>query len=152
MLFIKLFRLLFYLFRFNRNTETLFRYKKRNNRNKCFVSDSAKTIFGSSFGCFESKLVSKDTLVGLPCWFSPLAFGPIGCAQQSHLICRDSLVLYRQSRPCLWATYFCNFLGKREASMSGRELCEKSFKKVQVHFGERQKVQQYLHICFRTHL
>jgi hypothetical protein len=36
--------------------------------------------------------------------------------------------------------------------MSGRELCEKSFKKVQVLFGERQKVQQYFHICFRTHL
>ncbi len=36
--------------------------QKRNNRNKCFVSDSAETSFGSSFGCFESKLVSKDTL------------------------------------------------------------------------------------------
>jgi hypothetical protein len=30
----------------------------RNNRNKRFVSDSAETSFGSSFGCFESKLVS----------------------------------------------------------------------------------------------
>jgi hypothetical protein len=28
----------------------------------CFVSDSAETSFGSNFGCFESKLVSKDTL------------------------------------------------------------------------------------------
>ncbi len=37
--------------------------KKRNNRNKRFVSDSAETSFGSSFGCFESKLVSKDTLL-----------------------------------------------------------------------------------------
>ena len=37
--------------------------QKRNNRNKRFVSDSAETSFGSSFGCFESKLVSKDTLV-----------------------------------------------------------------------------------------
>jgi hypothetical protein len=36
----------------------------RNNRNKRFVSDSAETSFGSSFGCFESKLVLKDTLVG----------------------------------------------------------------------------------------
>jgi hypothetical protein len=36
---------------------------KRNNRNKRFVSDSAETSFGSSFGCFESKLFSKDTLV-----------------------------------------------------------------------------------------
>jgi hypothetical protein len=39
---------------------------KRNNRNKRFVSDSAETSFGSSFGCFESKLFSKDTLVGCP--------------------------------------------------------------------------------------
>ena len=37
--------------------------QKRNNRNKRFVSDSAETSFGSSFGCFESKLVSKDTLL-----------------------------------------------------------------------------------------
>jgi hypothetical protein len=36
----------------------------RNNRNKRFVSDSAETSFGSRFGCFESKLVLKDTLVG----------------------------------------------------------------------------------------
>ncbi len=36
--------------------------QKRNNRNKRFVSDSAETSFGSSFGCFESKIVSKDTL------------------------------------------------------------------------------------------
>jgi len=36
--------------------------KKRNNRNKCFVSDSAETSFGPSFGCFEAKLVSLDTL------------------------------------------------------------------------------------------
>ncbi len=36
---------------------------KRNNRNKRFVSDSAETGFGFSFGCFESKLVSKDTLL-----------------------------------------------------------------------------------------
>jgi hypothetical protein len=30
----------------------------RNNRNKRLVSDSIETSFGSSFGCFESKLVS----------------------------------------------------------------------------------------------
>jgi hypothetical protein len=36
---------------------------KRNNRNKHLVSDSAKTSFGSSFGCFDTKLVSEDTLV-----------------------------------------------------------------------------------------
>jgi hypothetical protein len=35
---------------------------KRNSQYKLFVSDSAETSFGSSFGCFELKLVSKDTL------------------------------------------------------------------------------------------
>ncbi len=35
---------------------------KWNNRNKRLVSDSAKTSFGSSFGCFDTKLVSEDTL------------------------------------------------------------------------------------------
>jgi hypothetical protein len=35
---------------------------KRNNRNKRLVSDSVKTSFGSSFGCFDTKLVSEDTL------------------------------------------------------------------------------------------
>jgi hypothetical protein len=30
--------------------------------NKLFVSDSAETSFGSSFRCFEPKLVSKNTL------------------------------------------------------------------------------------------
>jgi hypothetical protein len=55
---ITLFQLLFCVFRFNRNTETL-----------CFgiepkqTKQSAETSFGSSFGCFESKLVSKYTLV-----------------------------------------------------------------------------------------
>jgi hypothetical protein len=39
---------------------------KRNNRNKRFVSESAETGFGSSFGCFESKLVLKDTLQSRP--------------------------------------------------------------------------------------
>jgi hypothetical protein len=32
--------------------------QNRNNRNKRLVSDSVETSFGSSFGCFESKLVS----------------------------------------------------------------------------------------------
>ncbi len=35
---------------------------KRNNRNKLLVSDNAKTSFGSSFGCFDTKQVSEDTL------------------------------------------------------------------------------------------
>jgi hypothetical protein len=63
MLPIKLFRLVFCLFQFNRNIETLFWYTVEAKQPiKHFVSDSAKTNFGSSFGCFESKLVSKDTL------------------------------------------------------------------------------------------
>ncbi len=62
MLSTKLFRLVFSLFRFNRNTETLCFGIEAKHRNKHFVSDSAETSFGSSFGCFESKLVSMDTL------------------------------------------------------------------------------------------
>jgi hypothetical protein len=77
MLSFKLFGLVFWLFQFIRNIETLCfdieakepkqtvlkqTEKKRNNRNKRFVSDSAETSFGSSFGGFEWKLVSKDTL------------------------------------------------------------------------------------------
>ncbi len=61
MLPIKLFQLLFCLFRFNQNTETLC-CGIEPKQPKCFVSDSAETSFGSSFDCFESKLVSKDTL------------------------------------------------------------------------------------------
>jgi hypothetical protein len=98
MLSVKLFRLVFCLFQFNRNIETLCfgiepkqpkqtktNRNKLNNpkvfekipkyalyrpvsvallfvlvqlelRNKTFVSDSAETSFGSSFGCFEMKL------------------------------------------------------------------------------------------------
>jgi hypothetical protein len=36
---------------------------KRNNRNKHLVSYSAETSSGSSFGCFDTKLVSEDTLL-----------------------------------------------------------------------------------------
>ncbi len=68
MLSFKLFGLVFCLFRFIQNIETLCfgieakqpkqtvlkqTEKNRNNWNKCFGSDSAKTSFGSSFGCFE---------------------------------------------------------------------------------------------------
>jgi hypothetical protein len=59
-----LFRLISCLFRFNRNTETrCFGIEaKQPKQTFCF----GETSFGSSFGCFESKLVSKDTLcVGL---------------------------------------------------------------------------------------
>jgi hypothetical protein len=64
MLPIKLFRLIFCLFRFNRNIETLCFDIEAKQPKQRFVSDSAETSFGSSFGCFESKLVSKDTLAG----------------------------------------------------------------------------------------
>ncbi len=40
---------------------------KRNNQNKRLVSDSAETSFGSSFGCFDTKLVSEDTLCWIRC-------------------------------------------------------------------------------------
>jgi hypothetical protein len=48
----------------SKHRNSLFRYRSETNETNvlCFVSDSAETSFGSSFGCFESKLVSKDTL------------------------------------------------------------------------------------------
>jgi hypothetical protein len=63
-----LFRLVFCLFRLFRNAKTPcfetpklpVSILKRNNRNKRLVSDSAET----SFGCFNTKQVSEDTLVG----------------------------------------------------------------------------------------
>jgi hypothetical protein len=58
-----LFRLVFCLFRLLRNTETPCFDIKAKNRNKHLVSDSAETSFGSSFGCFDTKLVSDGTLV-----------------------------------------------------------------------------------------
>ncbi len=63
MLPIKLFRLVFCLFRFNRNIETPVFGIEAKQPKQHFVSDSAETSFGSSFGCFESKLVLKDTLL-----------------------------------------------------------------------------------------
>jgi hypothetical protein len=54
-----LFRLVFSLFRLFQNTETPCFDLKRNHRNKRLVSDSAET----SFGCFNTKLVSEDTLI-----------------------------------------------------------------------------------------
>jgi hypothetical protein len=63
-----LFRLVFCLFRLFRNTETpCFDIKakqpkqtKQTKQTSCF--DSAGTSFGSSFGCFDTKLVLEDTL------------------------------------------------------------------------------------------
>jgi hypothetical protein len=65
MLPIKLFRLVFCLFWFNQNIETLcFGIEaKQPKQSFFFVSDSTETSFGSSFGCFESKRVSKDTIL-----------------------------------------------------------------------------------------
>ncbi len=46
----------------SKHRNSLFWYRSEN-RNKRFVSGSAETSFGSSFGCFKSKPVSKDTLL-----------------------------------------------------------------------------------------
>ncbi len=46
----------------SKHRNSLFRYRSETTETNLFVSDSAETSFGSSFGCFESKLVSKDTL------------------------------------------------------------------------------------------
>ncbi len=57
-----LFRLVFSLFRLFQNTEiTCFDIKAKQPKQTSF-SDSAETSFGSSFGCFDKKLVSEDTL------------------------------------------------------------------------------------------
>jgi hypothetical protein len=54
MLPIKLFRLVFCLFRFNRNIETLCFGIEVKQPKQPFVLDNAEISFGSSFGCFES--------------------------------------------------------------------------------------------------
>jgi hypothetical protein len=64
MLSIKLFQLLICSFGSIETPQLSISVKKRNNRNKCFVSDSAENSFGCCFVCFESKLVLKDTLFG----------------------------------------------------------------------------------------
>jgi hypothetical protein len=56
-----LFRLVFCLFRLFQNT--LVSILKRNNRNKHLVLDRVESSFDSRFGCFDTKLVSEDTLV-----------------------------------------------------------------------------------------
>ncbi len=58
-----LFRLAFCLFGCFETPKLPVSILKRNNRNKRLVSDSAETSFGSSFGYFDMKLVSEDTLV-----------------------------------------------------------------------------------------
>jgi hypothetical protein len=74
---------------------------KRNNRNKRFVSDSAETSFDSSFGCFESKLVSKDTLVStvdaMPANISEQREGGLGSTTTKNCFFRDTLFLLNNS-------------------------------------------------------
>jgi len=60
---LSVFRLIFFCFSSIETTKLTVSVKKRNNRNKRFVLDSAETCFGSIFGCFESKLVLLDTLL-----------------------------------------------------------------------------------------
>jgi hypothetical protein len=62
--FFGLFRLFSFCFGSIETTKLPVSILNRNNRNKRLVSDSFETSFGSSFGCFESKLVSQDTLHG----------------------------------------------------------------------------------------
>ena len=58
-----LFRFAFFCFGLIETQKLSVSVWNRNNRNKHFFSDSGETSFGSIFGCFESKLVSLDTLV-----------------------------------------------------------------------------------------
>ena len=58
-----LFRFAFFCFGLIETQKLAVSVWNRNNRNKHFFWDSAETSFGSIFGCFESKLVSLDTLV-----------------------------------------------------------------------------------------
>ena len=69
--------------------------KKRNNWKKRFALDSAKTSFGSSFCCFEAKLVSQDTLytwniIEVACNHSEL--NELGCnpIELNELACNPS--------------------------------------------------------------
>jgi hypothetical protein len=57
-----LFWLVFCLFWLFQNTETPCFDIKVKQPKQMSCSDSAETSFGSSFGCFDTKLVSEDTL------------------------------------------------------------------------------------------
>ena len=57
-----LFQLIIFCFGSIETSKLAVLVKMRNNQNKCSALDSAETSFGSSFGCFEEKLVSLDTL------------------------------------------------------------------------------------------
>jgi hypothetical protein len=56
-----LFRLAYVCFGCFETPKLLISMLKQNNRNKRLVSDSAETSFDSSFGCFDTRLVSEDT-------------------------------------------------------------------------------------------
>jgi hypothetical protein len=62
MLSIKLFWLLFCLLVQSKSRNSLFRFRSETTETNVLFSDSAETSFSSNFSCFESKLVSKDTL------------------------------------------------------------------------------------------
>jgi hypothetical protein len=66
MLHIKLFWLVFCLFRFNRNIKTLCFGIGAKQPKKTFFSDSAETSFGSSFGCFEGHRFGSIMLLSFP--------------------------------------------------------------------------------------
>jgi hypothetical protein len=57
-IFFVLFRLFLFCFGSIETPKLAVSIQNRNNRNKHLVSNSVETSFGSSFGCFESKLVS----------------------------------------------------------------------------------------------
>jgi hypothetical protein len=60
----KLFWLVFCLFRFNQNIETLCFNRSETTKTNILFSDNADTSFSASFSCFKLKLLSKDTLGG----------------------------------------------------------------------------------------
>ncbi len=60
---IKLFQSVFCLFRFNRNTETRCFCRSKTTETNVLFRIVPKHSFGSSFGCFESKLVSVPVSV-----------------------------------------------------------------------------------------
>ncbi len=47
------------------NQNSLFWYRSETTETNGFFSDCAENSFGSSFGCFESKLVSKNTIISV---------------------------------------------------------------------------------------
>ncbi len=74
------------MFRFNRNIETLF-FGIEAKQSKQTVSEQTEK---NSFGCFESKLVSKDTLAGIH-----LLTELLGTHERmGNTSCKDDLMAY----------------------------------------------------------